>query len=128
MPGNSNDEVNSLATHEYAHIFGKSNVWQIPTSDKDNHPSTSVAAHRRGRICFSGEPTFKRLEKLASSGGLIVKTQLTEVFNLQNFFEVHGDDAIIMFLHDNTRGLRPAETDLEDVPPGTTIYAMVSPS
>ena len=128
VAGTANDEVNSLATHEYAHIFGKSNVWQIPTSDKDHHPSTSVAAHRRGRICFSGEPTFQKLEKLHSSGGRIVKTLLTEVFGLQNFFENHGDDAIIMFLHDNDCGLRPAETGLEDVPPRTTIYAMVSPS
>ena len=57
-----------------------------------------------------------------------MKTLLTEVFSLQNFFENHGDDAVIMFLHDNDRGLRPAEAGLEDVPPGTTIYAMVSAS
>ena len=42
-----------------------------------------------------------------------MKTLLTEVFSLQNFFENHGDDAVIMFLHDNDRGLRPAEAGLQ---------------
>ena len=127
VAGTSNDEVNSLATHEYAHIFGKANVWQIPPSDKDHHPTTSVAAHRRGRICFSGEPTFQMLENLASSNGRIVKTLLTDVFTLKDFFENHGSGSVIMFLYDRERGLRPADAGLKDVPTGTTIYSMVSP-
>lgn len=127
VAGTSNDEVNSLATGEFAHIFGKANVWQITPSDKDAHPSTSIASHRRGRICFSEEPTFQNLQNLAYHDGIIKKTLLTEIFTLENFHEVHGEEAVILFLHDEGKGLRPAAADLESIPPGTTIYSLVNP-
>ena len=127
VAGTSNDEVNSLATREFAHIFGKANVWQITPSDKDAHPTTSIASHRRGRICFSEEPTFQNLQNLACHDGIIKKTLLTEIFTLENFHEVHGEEAVILFLHDEGKGLRPAAADLESIPPGTTIYSLVNP-
>lgn len=128
VAGTSNDEVNSLATGEFAHIFGKANVWQITPSDKDAHPTTSIASHRRGRICFSEEPTFQNLQNLACHDGIIKKTLLTEIFTLENFHEVHGEEAVILFLHDEGKGLRPAAAaDLESIPPGTTIYSLVNP-
>lgn len=125
VAGTPNDEINSLATHEFAHIFGKANVWQIAPGDKDAHPSTAVASHRRGRICFSEEPTFQNLQNLAFRDGVIKKTLLTEVFTLEHFHEVNGEDAIILFLHDEDKGLRPAAADLEDIPADTTIYSLV---
>ena len=106
VSGTSNDEVNSLATREFAHIFGKANVWQIASNDKDAHPTTSVASHRRGRICFSEEPTFQNLQNLACHDGVIKKTLLTEIFTLEHFHEVHGEEAVILFLHDEGKGLR----------------------
>ncbi len=127
VAGTSNDEVNSLATREFAHIFGKANVWQITPSDKDAHPIASIASHRRGRICFSEEPTFQNLQNLACHDGIIKKTLLTEIFTLENFHEVHGEEAVILFLHDEGKGLRPAAADLESIPPGTTIYSLVNP-
>ena len=127
VAGTSNDEVNSLASREFAHIFGKANVWQITPSDKDAHPSTSIASHRRGRICFSEEPTFQNLQNLAYHDGIIKKTLLTEIFTLENFHEVHGEEAVILFLHDEGKGLRPAAADLESIPPDTTIYSLVNP-
>ena len=125
VAGTPNDEVNSLAAREFAHIFGKANVWQIAPGDKDSHPATAVASHRRGRICFSEEPTFQNLQNLAFGDGVIKKTLLTEVFTLNHFHEVHGEDAIILFLHDKDRGLRPAAADLDNIPAGTTIYSLV---
>ena len=126
VAGTSNDEVNSLATGEFAHIFGKANVWQIAPSDKDAHPTTSVASHRRGRICFSEEPTFQNLQNLACRDGIIKKTLLTEIFTLEHFHAIHGEEAVILFLHDESKGLRPAAADLENIPAGTTIYSLVS--
>ncbi|MDP7655392.1 MAG: NAD-binding protein, partial [Roseibacillus sp.] len=126
VAGTSNDEVNSLATREFAHIFGKANVWQIAPSDKDAHPTTSVASHRRGRICFSEEPTFQNLQNLACRDGIIKKTLLTEIFTLEHFHAIHGEEAVILFLHDESKGLRPAAADLENIPAGTTIYSLVS--
>lgn len=127
VAGTNNDEVNSLATREFAHIFGKANVWQITPGDRNHHHTTSVAAHRRGRICFSEEPTFQNLQNLARHDAVIKKTLLTEIFTLEHFHEIHGADAVILFLQDDDKGLRPAAADLDNVPAGTTIYALVDP-
>lgn len=120
-----NDDVNSLATREFAHIFGKANVWQIAPGDKDAHHTTSVASHRRGRICFTESPTFRNLQNLAQNDAAIKKTRLTKIFTLEDFHRTHGDEAVILFLDDEDRGLRAAPADLEDLPAGTTIYAFV---
>lgn len=127
VAGTSNDEINSLATQEFTHIFGKANVWQISPGDRGGHHSNSVASHQRGRICFSEEPTFHRLQAIAKQDGIIKKTLLTEIFTLGHFHETHGADAVILFLYSEEKGLRPASADLEDVPDGTTIYALVTP-
>jgi len=121
------DEINSLATREFSHIFGKANVWQIAPQDKDSHHMKSVASHRRGRVCFSNSPTYPKLHNLARDGAIIKKTQLTDVFTLQDFDLTYGEDAIILFLQDENRNLRPAPADLEKLPPNTTIYALIIP-
>ncbi len=127
VAGTPNDEVNSLAAREFAHIFGKANVWQVAPLDKDAHHTTSVASHRRGRICFTEEPTFQNLQSLVRRDAVIKKTLLTKFFTLEDFHLTHGKDAVILFLHDDDKGLRPASADLENVPANTTLYALVVP-
>ncbi len=122
-----NDEINSLATREFSHIFGKANVWQIAPQDKDAHHMKAVASHRRGRICFSNSPSYPKLHNLARDGAIIKKTHLTDVFTLQDFDLTYGQDAIILFLQDENRNLRPAPAELEKLPPNTTIYALIIP-
>jgi NhaP-type Na+/H+ or K+/H+ antiporter len=122
-----NDEVNSLAAREFTHIFGRANIWQIAPQDKDSHHMKAVASHRRGRICFLGEPTFSKLQLLARREAVIKKTKITEVFTLEDFQMTHGEDAIVLFLHSEDRGLRPASADLDKVSPDTTLYALVAP-
>ena len=128
VAGTPDDEVNSLATREFAHIFGKANVWQITPSDQDAHHTTTMASHRRGRICFTENPTSSRLQALARQDAIIKKTTLTDIFTLEHFHSTYGDDAVILFLHGEDKGLRPAAAELEDVPAGTTIYAIVRPA
>ena len=120
-----NDEVNSLAAREFAHIFGRANVWQISPQDKDSHHMKAVAAHRRSRICFLGAPSFAKLQSLVRRDATIRKTHITDVFTLEDFQSTHGNDAIVLFLHSDDRGLRPAGADLDKVAPDTTLYALV---
>ena len=123
-----NDEVNSLAGNEFTHVFGRANAWQIAPGDKNAHHTTAVASRWRGRICFVGSPTFGDLIDLERSGAVVKKTQITGVFRFADFLEKHGEDAVILFLHDKTKGLRPAPSVLKQVPKDTTIYAFVKPS
>ncbi|MGE9266500.1 MAG: NAD-binding protein, partial [Verrucomicrobiales bacterium] len=128
IAGTPNDEVNSLASREYAHHFGKAAIWQVTPEDAKSHHTKAVSSRIRGRLCFSGSPTFRQLESFALRGAVVKKTQLTDVFTINDFRKVHGDEAIILFLHDAERGLRPYEADRkEKLPEEVTLYAFVIP-
>lgn len=122
-----NDEINSLAGNEFAHIFGRVNAWQIAPGDKDAHHTTAVASHWRGRICFVGRPTFGDLVHLERSGAVVKKTQITGKFSFADFRRTYGDDVVILFLHDKAKGLRPAPAELKEVSKDTSVYAFVVP-
>jgi hypothetical protein len=63
---------------------------------------------------------------MAACGGLMKKTQITEVFDFMKFKE-NNPGAIILFIQ-HARGLRPAPADLAKVPAGTTVYALAPPN
>lgn len=121
-----NDEVNSLAAANFIHRFSRSGVWQIAPFDTDQHHTTSVAEHLRGRICFTGKPRFDDLCRLAADGAVLKKTQITEKFSFDDFKATHGEcEPLILFLENEGHGLQPAVADLVDVPPGTMIYSLM---
>jgi len=126
IAGTPNDEVNSLAAANFVHHFGRAGVWQLTPADSDAHEKTAVASHMRGRPCFTSKPRHARLQNLAAAGAKVKKTQITDIFTLEDFRTTHDDDdPVILFLHDPDRGLRPAKCDLEKVPPGTSIYVLM---
>ncbi len=66
------------------------------------------------------------MQKLAAAGAKVKKTQITDIFTLEDFRTTHGDEEpLILFLHDPDRGLRPAKCDLEKVSSGTSIYVLM---
>ena len=122
----NNDEVNSLAAKEFTHIFGSAEIWQVAPLDDNDHHTNAVAAHQRGRILFTGRPNRKQLERHVQQGASIKKTTISDQFSYQDFIEAYPE-SIILFLHSEEKGLRPADEDLKKVPPGNSIYALVFP-
>jgi NhaP-type Na+/H+ or K+/H+ antiporter len=122
-----NDEVNSLAAREFSHIFGKASVWQIAPQDTGAHHTKAVASHQRGRICFTDDATYPKLQSLIRRGATMKSTQITEQFTLEDFHLHYGEEAVILFLTDEDKGLRPAAADLDKISPGTKLYALVLP-
>ncbi|MBT8037192.1 MAG: cation:proton antiporter [Verrucomicrobiae bacterium] len=120
-----NDEVNSLASHHFVHVFGRENVWQVAPIDDNAHHQTAVATHMRGRISFPTRPQFKRLESFAASGAVIKKTTLTDQFTLEDFQEMYGEDHILLFRVTEDKGLQVAYDEMRNPTPGTTLYAMI---
>ena len=55
-----NDEVNVLATREYAHLFGKADVYQLTPNNQSSGGRGSVKETKRGRACL-GRPRQRRL-------------------------------------------------------------------
>ncbi|GAA5496862.1 K(+)/H(+) antiporter NhaP2 [Rubritalea halochordaticola] len=122
-----NDEVNSLAAHEFTHIFSSADVWQVAPRDDKSHHTTAVAAHMRGRILFPGRPNHKELANMSADGMIVKKTSLTEQFTYEDFLNINPD-AIPLFIHSEDRGLRPAANDMKKPSLGSTIYFLTFPS
>lgn len=128
VAGTPNDYVNSMATQRFIHSFGRAGVWQLaPAEHKRNrHHSTAPADDLRSQICFTGSPDHAALEHLANQGASVKKTTITEVYSYRDFLEAHADQPHhILFLCDESRGLRPAPTEIEKVAPGTQLYVLV---
>ena len=119
-----NDEVNSMAATRFSHQFTRAGVWQLKPGDRDEHHHKAAATDLRHNICFSGGPDHQKLSAKVNTPDVTVKkTLITDVFTFEQF-EQSWPNAIVLFLQD-TKGLRPAPTELSKVPPGTTVYALV---
>jgi hypothetical protein len=128
IAGTPNDEVNSLATHRFIHHFGRAGVWQLSTHDRGKHHKTTTASDVRAQICFTGAPDHATLQQLAAGGHVVKKSQITDVFTLEDFHLTYeGQTPVILFIRDESKGLRPAPTEIERIPPGTTLYVLVPP-
>ena len=95
-----NDEVNVLATREYAHLFGKANVYQLTPNNQSSGGRGSVKETKRARDLFGGGLNQRRLAELVRQGYEMKATKLTEAFTLDQFRMTHGDEAKILFLID----------------------------
>ena len=124
-----NDEINSLASIEYTHMFGRKNVWQVAPEDKYQHHSKAVASHKRARLCFSEGATFRELSTRFNTPHKIKKTRISEKFTVEAFFEEYGEDTIVLFVSDEREGLRPATPEFRKnfskITEPTVIYALI---
>lgn len=118
-----NDEVNSIAAQRFIHQFGRKGVWQLPPVEREGHHRKSIAGEIRSQYLFSGSPDHHEISRIVAMGGQMKKSQMTEKFNFAKFKETYPG-GIVMFLAD-PKGLRPAPATLEDVSPGTSIYALI---
>lgn len=97
----ANDEVNALADLHLAEVFGRANVFLLPSAGLDSPDNDLRAApHLRGRLLFEDTATFGRLQRIYESGGKVKATRLTEKFNIESFHQTHGPEAVPMFAID----------------------------
>ncbi|MGJ8633895.1 MAG: cation:proton antiporter [Luteolibacter sp.] len=123
VAGTPNDEVNSIAAQRFIHQFSRAGVWQLTPADREKHHKKGISHEIRSQMLFNNCPDHAMLSKLVAEGAEMKRSQMTEVFTYENFMETYPS-CIVMFLSDS-KGLRPAPTDLEEVPEGTTIYALI---
>lgn len=76
----------------------------------------------RGKICFTGEPTFDELRKRAAADPQVKKVKITDVFGWDQFQEANPE-GVVLFVEDS-KGLRPAPGVLEKVSEGTAVYVL----
>lgn len=124
-----NNEVNTLATMEFAERFGRADVYQLASSEKAGQPRDRVSAYRRGRTLFRADATFDFLESLWENGAKIKKTSLTRDFTFDDFRARYGLAAIILFVVDETgRVLIHTTEGPKALKAGHKVIALVEPA
>lgn len=78
----NNDEVNALAALRFPDLFGRSEVYQLPSA---GGVSYKIPSHLRGRILFGAEMTFDFLEEQIMQGATVKGTSLTSSFTYDDY-------------------------------------------
>ncbi len=92
------DERNTIAAREFAHVLGRANVFQL-ASEADEHVGvdrTETASHLTARTPFAPALPYKELMMRARDME-VRRTSLTPQFTYEDFRELHGEEAIAMF-------------------------------
>ena len=124
----SNDEVNALAALHFVELFGRAEVYQLPAETQGNGGKELVSHHLRGRFLFAADLNYRQFARRVVSGAIIKKTPLTEEFTYEQFLEMHGRDAIPLFLVGDGGKVTVATADHRVSPkPGQTVIALINP-
>jgi NhaP-type Na+/H+ or K+/H+ antiporter len=92
-----NNEVNSLAALHFPEIFGRAEVYQLPTTEMDSFRD-SPAQHLHGRFLFHQGLTYGRINVLMRAGATIKTTQLTDKFDYASFMAENSTHVIPLFV------------------------------
>lgn len=122
-----NDEVNALAVHEWAHIFGRANVYQLAPWDERAGRRTSVEATLRGRPLFQDGIHYDELIDRFRQGAQVKKTRLSETFTLDDFQEHYGGSAVILLVLKSDGKLQVCSAESAPEPAaGDLVIALVN--
>lgn len=123
-----NDEVNALATMEFTDLFGRAEVYQLPSEPTEKHRQRTVSRQIRARWLFSAEATYNLLHARIGQGAAIRKTTLTAAFTYADFRARYGPAATVLFIVQPNRNLVVCSTDREIKPAaGQTLISLVDP-
>ena len=122
-----NDEVNALATLQYAEIFGRSESYQLVprrlASDGEHQPQ-----NLQGRYLFGCDMTFEKLLAKYRDGYRPKATKISEKFTFQRFIDRYAGDYELLFVITPDGDVDVVTTDEDPRPPaGSMIIAMVQP-
>jgi hypothetical protein len=99
MAMTSNDDLNRLASLEFAADFGRANVYQLsPHRREPGHRRTTSTAHIEGRSLFGGSLNYEQLEHSLEAGGKLKKTNITDTFTYEDYLIRYGLTATVLFV------------------------------
>jgi len=124
----SDDEFNSLAALQFGNVFGRSQVYQLPSGSEEEGDKRKVSQHLRGRLLFGTGVTYSYLTNRFVSGAVIKTTNLTEEFDYDAFQAYYGDTAVPLFLIDQNGNLAMFTLDNPPKPrPGQKLISLIEP-
>lgn len=121
-----NDEVNSLAVLHFTHVFGRSEVYQLPAEEEKEDRKEEVSRHLRGRRLFGPEVNLNLISQRLGEGMVIKKTPLTKEFDYASFKSLYGGRAISLFVIQQNGEMAPFTEDRSALPkPGQALVSLV---
>ena len=126
----SNDEVNTLATQNFAEIFGRSATYQLPPKGEEKEKTKTAAHLRRGRLLFGTKLTYQELQRRLNDGARVKRTRLSEEFGVEDFVEQYGPDSVILFIVDEEGTMTIMSADSSEKPkpkPKQWLISLVKP-
>jgi NhaP-type Na+/H+ or K+/H+ antiporter len=125
-----NDEANSLAAAEFAELFGRAEVYQLPPKPAEIE-HLRLAHQRVARVLFDADAHYWRLAQRlaggpAAGGAVVKKTVLTDEFDYQAFRDLYGDSALLLFVIEGSGKLTVCTPDGRSTPrPGQTLISLM---
>lgn len=121
-----NDEVNVLATHEYEHMFGRVNVYQLPPGKNREGIRPSLSDQLKARVLFHQDWNSEKFESAFEAGYRIKATQLTDEFLFEDFKAMYNDEFLVLMTIENQKNLKIATVKHPLEPkPGNLVIAFV---
>lgn len=99
----SNDEVNLLAIARFRKVWGRENVYKLPTTARHPDREGKAVRHFSGRLLFGHERTYEALEKALDEGAIVKVTGLTKEFGFDEFHEYYSGQAWPLFIIEDER-------------------------
>jgi NhaP-type Na+/H+ or K+/H+ antiporter len=127
----SNPEVNALACHRLAEVFGRSNVYQFlapPDEAGAGSAREGLAQNLRGRPLFGLGVTYDYVSQRFAEGDALRRAAMTESTDFAAFEARYGKSAVHMFVLESNGALSVVTADHRPAPrPGQTLVSLVTP-
>jgi hypothetical protein len=121
----ANDWVNILATQRMARVFGSANVYQVAPM-RDVKSRAAMDEHMLGRVLFGQEFTHMEMALRKARGCTLKATKMSEEFTFDQFRAKYGEQAVVLFIIDETNKLEPVTAETKVAPAaGETVIALV---
>lgn len=124
----ANDEVNALSARRFVHLFGRGNLFQLPSARRAEEGSAELSQEFRARPLFGPGASFAELDRRFRDGAQFRATPLTPQFRFTDWREEHGPDAIALLSIAEDGSVTVGTTDQRLEPKaGETVLGLTAP-
>tara|TARA_R110002096_G_scaffold233764_3_gene423886 strand:- start:233 stop:2029 length:1797 start_codon:yes stop_codon:yes gene_type:complete len=120
-----NDQVNTLACINLGHTLGISHVFQLKPHDFEDSERKSTTTEYNGRLLANRGISSSEIDRLEKSGAVVKCTTINDEFSLEDFQELYGESALILFRITSSNELIVETPELGPVNPGEQVISLV---
>ncbi|MEZ6121337.1 MAG: cation:proton antiporter [Pirellulaceae bacterium] len=124
-----NHDLNTLAAMEFAPVFGRAKVYQLPPGELRGRRREATPSHLRGRYLFANDANYDSLELRFATGSIIKKSKITDSYTYEDFLARYGEDVQILFVLTESKQLNIITAGEKIAPKsGQVLFSLVRES